>query len=89
MRRRSQGDPCTGISAIVIYPMNALCNSQLEELLKFLTCGYGPGKEPVTYARYTGQESQEERQKIAENPPDILLTRSSSFFRLTARACAA
>jgi hypothetical protein len=74
LRRRSQGDPCTGISAIVIYPMNALCNSQLEELQKFLTHGYGIGKEPVTYARYTGQESTEERQKLAENPPDILLT---------------
>ena len=24
--------------------------------------------------RYTGQESQEERQRIADNPPDILLT---------------
>ena len=74
LRRRSQGDPCTGISAIVIYPMNALCNSQLEELQKFLTYGYGVGKERVTYARYTGQESQDERQKIAEHPPDILLT---------------
>jgi ATP-dependent helicase YprA (DUF1998 family) len=25
--RRRAGDPCQGISAIVIYPMNALCNS--------------------------------------------------------------
>jgi ATP-dependent helicase YprA (DUF1998 family) len=74
LRRRSQGDPCKGISAIVIYPMNALCNSQLEELQKFLTYGYDSGKEPVTYARYTGQERQEDRQKLAENPPDILLT---------------
>jgi ATP-dependent helicase YprA (DUF1998 family) len=74
LRRRSQGESCAGISAIVIYPMNALCNSQLEELQKFLTHGYGIGKEPVTYARYTGQESTEERQKLAENPPDILLT---------------
>jgi superfamily II DNA/RNA helicase/very-short-patch-repair endonuclease len=74
LRRRSQGDPCKGISAIVIYPMNALCNSQLEELKRFLTYGYGEGREPVTYARYTGQEDKEERQKIAENPPDILLT---------------
>ena len=29
---------------------------------------------PVTFARYTGQESQEERERIAKNPPDILLT---------------
>ena len=30
--------------------------------------------EPVTFARYTGQESHEERERIAKNPPDILLT---------------
>jgi ATP-dependent helicase YprA (DUF1998 family) len=45
-----------GIIAIVIYPMNALCNSQLGELKKFLVHGYGEGKKPVTFARYTGQE---------------------------------
>jgi ATP-dependent helicase YprA (DUF1998 family) len=74
LRRRRAGDPCQGISAIVIYPMNALCNSQLEELEKFLKPCYGAGCEPVTYARYTGQESKEQRRKLAENPPDILLT---------------
>ncbi len=64
----------TGITAIVVYPMNALCNSQKEELEKFLVRGYDPGKSPVTFARYTGQESTEERDAIAANPPDILLT---------------
>jgi len=59
--------------AIVIYPMNALANSQLEELDKFLH-GYAPEVRPFTVARYTGQESQAERKAIAENPPDILLT---------------
>ncbi len=54
--------------------MNALCNSQREELKRFLRLGYGEGSEPVTFARYTGQESQEERERIAKNPPDILLT---------------
>jgi ATP-dependent helicase YprA (DUF1998 family) len=68
LRRRSQGDPCKGVSAIVIYPMNALCNSQLEELQKFLTYGYGEDREPVTYARYTGQESKEQRQKLGARP---------------------
>lgn len=58
--------------AIVIYPMNALANSQLEELKKFL--GSDPAKRPVTFGRYTGQESDEERQAMAANPPDILLT---------------
>lgn len=74
LRRKRKGDPCKGISAIVVYPMNALCNSQREELEKFLRFGYGDGKEPVTFARYTGQESTEEREAIAKCPPDILLT---------------
>ncbi|MEJ5220521.1 MAG: DEAD/DEAH box helicase [Tepidiforma sp.] len=62
------------ISAIVVYPMNALCNSQIEELRKFLVAGYSEGKEPVRFARYTGQESAQERDELAKNPPDILLT---------------
>ncbi|MFZ1988477.1 MAG: DEAD/DEAH box helicase, partial [Alphaproteobacteria bacterium] len=58
--------------AVVIYPMNALANSQLEELKKFLVGQNHPV--PVTFARYTGQESPEERERIRNNPPDILLT---------------
>jgi ATP-dependent helicase YprA (DUF1998 family) len=59
--------------AIVIYPMNALANSQLEELDKFLH-GYAPEQRPFTVRRYTGQESEADRTAIADNPPDILLT---------------
>jgi superfamily II DNA/RNA helicase len=62
------------VRAIIVYPMNALANSQLKELDKYLSNGYGPGKGPVTYARYTGQESDERRREIRDNPPDILLT---------------
>ena len=69
--RRGRG---RGIQAIVVYPMNALCNSQCGELEKFLRIGYGPGNEPVRFDRYTGQEGQEKRDEIAANPPDILLT---------------
>lgn len=58
--------------AIVIYPMNALANSQREELKKFLDAPHGAT--PVTFARYTGQETHEERERIKNNPPDILLT---------------
>ncbi|MBP2277013.1 DEAD/DEAH box helicase [Sphingomonas sp. PL20] len=58
--------------AVVIYPMNALANSQLEELKKFLADQNHPV--PVTFARYTGQENSEERERIKNNPPDILLT---------------
>jgi Lhr-like helicase len=59
--------------AIVVYPMNALANSQLEELNKFL-CDFPADQRPWKVARYTGQESKAERQEIAANAPDILLT---------------
>lgn len=62
-----------GVQAIIVYPMNALANSQLGELDKFLGFGFD-GKPPVRVARYTGQESHDDRRAIVENPPDILLT---------------
>ncbi|WP_234532925.1 protein kinase domain-containing protein [Streptomyces shenzhenensis] len=62
------------VRAIIVYPMNALANSQLRELEKYLRDGYGAGREPVTFARYTGQEDDEKRKEIRDNPPDILLT---------------
>lgn len=62
-----------GTKAIIVYPMNALANSQLVELEKFLKFGFD-GKPPVTFRRYTGQESHDERQEILASPPDILLT---------------
>ena len=61
-----------GIQAIVVYPMNALVNSQEEELGKFL--GLSKEERPVTFERYTGQVSDEERERIINDPPDILLT---------------
>src|SRR5579884_438675 len=63
-----------GIKAIVVYPMNALCNSQAEALDGFLNWGYPNGAGPVRYARYTGQENDDQRRAIAADPPDILLT---------------
>lgn len=63
-----------GIQAIVVYPMNALANSQFNELEKFLCRGFPAGKPPVTFRRYTGQESEAEKAEIIANPPDILLT---------------
>ncbi|MCA9671385.1 MAG: DEAD/DEAH box helicase [Myxococcales bacterium] len=63
-----------GTQAIIVYPMNALANSQLGELRKFLQHGYPQGRPPVTFERYTGQESSDERQRIIANPPDIILT---------------
>lgn len=69
--KAKETDPVARTRAVIVYPMNALANSQAEELQKF------PGRladHPVTYARYTGQESGEERERIRDNPPDILLT---------------
>lgn len=63
-----------GIQALVVYPMNALANSQEGELEKFLRHGYPNGQGPVTFARYTGQETDEQKQQIIARPPDILLT---------------
>lgn len=59
-----------GVRAIVVYPMNALANSQRNELEKFL----GRENQMVTFERYTGQESRPDRERILASPPDILLT---------------
>ncbi|WP_273938651.1 DEAD/DEAH box helicase [Kutzneria chonburiensis] len=59
-----------GVRAIVVYPMNALANSQVGELEKFL----GHDKRKVSFERYTGQESPAKRDEILASPPDILLT---------------
>ena len=70
--KAKEADPTRRTRAIVVYPMNALANSQLEELKKFL--GTDPASRPVTFGRFTGQEGQEEREAMKANPPDILLT---------------
>lgn len=63
-----------GIRAVIVYPMNALANSQRNELEKYLCLGFADGQPPVTFRRYTGQESENERREILDSPPDILLT---------------
>ena len=67
--RRGSGN---GVQAVIVYPMNALANSQVNELDKFLKHGFD--RPPVTYERYTGQESEDDRERIIANPPDIILT---------------
>ena len=68
-----EADSTPRTRAIIIYPMNALANSQAEEIGKFME-NVGPNGGGPTFARYTGQESASERQALAANPPDILLT---------------
>ena len=73
LKARRAGGP-RGTRAIVIYPMNALANSQREELEKFIEgCGLPTELRP-TFARYTGQEQDSERKRVAETAPDIILT---------------
>jgi hypothetical protein len=54
--------------------MNALANSQINEIEKFISQSGLPSELKPIVRRYTGQESQEERRRIADDPPDILLT---------------
>ena len=72
--RAKETDQRQRVRAIIVYPMNALANSQIGELKRFLRDGYPQGGSPVTFERYTGQEDQEDRDRIRANPPDILLT---------------
>lgn len=60
-----------GVRAILVYPMNALINSQEEELNKFLA---NVPNSPIRIAKYTGQESLQTKNEIQNNPPHILLT---------------
>lgn len=62
--------------ALIIYPMNALVNSQLQAL-ETLKQSYERRMGhpfPVTFARYTGETRDEERQAIRQHPPHIILT---------------
>jgi len=64
------------VCAIIIYPTNALVNSQLEAL-KDMSKNYENSAGelcPIRFGRYTGQENSEEREQLKSNPPHILLT---------------
>jgi len=65
-----------GVKAVIVYPMNALINSQSEEIEKYKknfeeTTG---NDFPIRVAQYTGQEDEELRSALKKNPPDVLLT---------------
>jgi len=82
LRRKAEG--IRGLQAILLYPMNALANDQLERLRRLLR---GSGLD-LSFALYTGdseaaaQSLREEpaekerltRAEIRRNPPDVLLT---------------
>ena len=75
--RAKEKDTTPRTRAIIVYPMNALANSQMEELQKYLDSFIkdNPGdKLPFSFKRYTGQENREDRMDVGKNAPDILLT---------------
>lgn len=70
--------PSTGdrVAALVVYPMNALVNSQLQALEK-LREGYErrTGQRfPVSFAKYTGETAEAVRNDLRNHPPQIMLT---------------
>ncbi|MEW6750141.1 MAG: DEAD/DEAH box helicase [Candidatus Latescibacterota bacterium] len=82
VRRKSEG--VTGVQAILLYPMNALANDQLERLRR---CLRGSGVD-LSFGLYTGDSDAaarslgeapaetelQSRAAIRATPPDILLT---------------
>lgn len=65
-----------GVKAIIVYPMNALINSQFNELSGYKNAFETQTDKPLpfSFGQYTGQEKPEQRQRLLEDMPDILLT---------------
>ena len=65
-----------GIKAILVYPMNALINSQEEEIKKYAAAYLEhTGRDfPIRFAKYTGQENESDKEKAQKEKPDIILT---------------
>ena len=61
-----------GLTAILVYPMNALANDQLQRIQDYLDKSKFSGV--VSVAKYDRSTSQEERQRLREKPPHIVLT---------------
>lgn len=72
------------VRALIVYPMNALINSQyeaIENLLKNL----GDKKNTIRFGRYTGQEKEDQREILRQHPPHILLTNYSMLELMLSR----
>lgn len=77
-----------GVVAVVVYPLNALVNSQENELRGYAENYAAKRGEPfpIRFAKFTGQEGTDERKKLAEDPPHILLTNYMMLELLLTRA---
>ena len=60
------------VRALLVYPMNALINSQLDALRNFQERNFPDSL--VRFERYTGQDRDELRERVKNDPPHILLT---------------
>ena len=71
-----QNPSSQGVVAIVVYPLNALINSQSGEFKKYQDNFLAAtGREfPISFGQYTGQEDEAKRAAMRANPPQILLT---------------
>ncbi len=74
--------------AIIVYPMNALINSQAEELARYKAAFEEKAGRacPFTFGKYTGQENDEARTKMQQTPPNIILTNYMMLELLMTRA---
>lgn len=75
--------------AIIVYPMNALINSQWEELNRYkeeYETKSGGKACPFTFGKYTGQEDDVARAKMQQTPPNIILTNYMMLELLMTRA---
>lgn len=77
-----------GVKAILVYPMNALINSQEEEIKKYAeNYKRNTGEElPITVRKYTGQESISQKSEARSKTPDIILTNYMMLELLMTRA---
>jgi ATP-dependent helicase YprA (DUF1998 family) len=61
-----------GMVAIIIYPMNALANDQLERIQEYLKSSGWEGS--VNVQMYNRTTDEQEREEMRKRPPHILLT---------------
>lgn len=60
-REKENGELCPGVRALIIYPMNALANDQMQRLRKILS-----NYPEITYGSYTGQTKQTKNAALRE-----------------------
>ncbi|RZK79672.1 MAG: DEAD/DEAH box helicase, partial [Pedobacter sp.] len=70
-----------GIRAIIVYPMNALINSQHEEIKRYAKqyTEQTGSPFPINFAQYTGQEKADDKESIRKElnlqiPTQVILT---------------